>query len=88
MKSERSPSSSASLLPKGLLSPLEAERHEETGHQKHQSEEIRATINVKFEALSHIQTSIDASSEEERVQTYRKFKEALYECFKHADEDR
>lgn len=63
---------------------MEAEIHEETSRRKRQSEEVRAAIDVMFEALSHIQASIDTNSEEERVQTYRKFKEALYERFEHA----
>jgi hypothetical protein len=55
--------------------------------------ELRAAVDVMFEALSHIQASLEASSEEKRVQSYRKFKEALYERFDHLveeyeDEDR
>jgi len=45
--------------------------------------ELRAAVDVMFEALSHIQASLEASSEEKRVQSYRKFKEALYERFEH-----
>lgn len=40
--------------------------------------ETRVAVDVMFEALSHIQASIDASTEEERVESYRKFKDALY----------
>lgn len=50
--------------------------------------ETRVAIDVMFEALSHIQASIDASSEEERVESYRKFKEALYERYEHLLEKR
>jgi hypothetical protein len=51
--------------------------------------ETRVAIDVMFEALSHIQASIDASSdEEERVKSYRRFKEALYERYEHLLEKR
>jgi acyl-CoA reductase-like NAD-dependent aldehyde dehydrogenase len=50
--------------------------------------ETRVAIDVMFEALSHIQASIDATTEEERVQSYRKFKEALYERYDHLLEQR
>lgn len=55
--------------------------------------ELRAAVDVMFEALSHIQASLEASSEEKRVQSYRTFKEALYERFEYLvdeyeDEDR
>lgn len=50
--------------------------------------ETRVAIDVMFEALSHIQASIDASSEKERVESYRKFKEALYERYEHLLEQR
>ncbi len=50
--------------------------------------ETRVAIDVMFEALSHIQASIDASTEEERVESYRKFKEALYERYEHLLEER
>lgn len=50
--------------------------------------ETRVAIDVMFEALSHIQASIDASTEEERVESYRKFKEALYERYEHLLEKR
>ncbi len=50
--------------------------------------ETRVAIDVMFEALSHIQASIDASSEKERVESYRKFKEALYERYDHLLEKR
>lgn len=36
-----------------------------------------------FEALSHIQASVEASSEEDREASYETFKEALYERFDH-----
>ena len=50
--------------------------------------EVRAAVDVMFEALSHIQASLGADTEEERVQTYHKFKEALYERFELAVEKR
>jgi hypothetical protein len=50
--------------------------------------ETRAAIDVMFEALSHIQASIDASTEKERVESYRKFKEALYARYEHLLEKR
>ena len=42
------------------------------------AEETRAAIDVMFEALSHIQASLEQSSEEARSQSYRDFKNALY----------
>lgn len=50
--------------------------------------ETRVAIDVMFEALSHIQASIDTSCEEDRVESYRKFKEALYERYEHLLEKR
>lgn len=45
--------------------------------------ELRAAIDVMFEALSHIQASVNASEPEGREKEYRMFKEALYERFDH-----
>jgi hypothetical protein len=41
-----------------------------------------------FEALSHIQASLEQSSEEARSQSYRRFKNALYRRFEQVVEDR
>lgn len=56
-------------------SPSSAERRDQ---------EIRAAVDVMFEALSHIQASLESRSGEDHVQSYQKFKEALYERFEHA----
>lgn len=61
--------------------------------ERSRDRELRAAVDVMFEALSHIQASLEASSEEKRVQSYRTFKEALYERFEYLvdeyeDEDR
>jgi len=45
--------------------------------------EVRAAVDVMFEALSHIQASINASESEAREKQYQTFKEALYERFEH-----
>jgi hypothetical protein len=52
------------------------------------AEETRAAIDVMFEALSHIQASLEESSEEARRQSYRDFKNALYRRFEQVVEDR
>jgi len=52
------------------------------------AEETRAAIDVMFEALSHIQASLEQSSEEARSQSYRSFKNALYRRFEQVVEDR
>ncbi len=52
------------------------------------AEETRAAIDVMFEALSHIQASLEQSSEEARSQSYRNFKNALYRRFEQVVEDR
>jgi hypothetical protein len=52
------------------------------------SVEMRAAVDVIFEALSHIQASLETKSEEKRVQSYRKFKEALYDRFEYLVEER
>lgn len=49
---------------------------------------MRAAVDVMFEALSHIQASLETKSEEKRVQSYRKFKEALYDRFEYLIEQR
>jgi hypothetical protein len=50
--------------------------------------EVRAAVDVMFEALSHIQASLETTSEEKRVESYRRFKEALYERFEYIVEER
>jgi hypothetical protein len=50
--------------------------------------ELRAAVDVMFEALSHIQASINASEPEAREKQYQTFKEALYERFDHLLEQR
>jgi hypothetical protein len=50
--------------------------------------EVRAAIDVLFEALSHIQASLEETSEDKRVKSYRKFKEALYDRFEYLVEQR
>lgn len=51
--------------------------------ERSRDRELRAAVDVMFEALSHIQASLETSSEEERAQSYRKFKKALYERFEY-----
>jgi len=50
--------------------------------------EMRAAIDVLFEALSHIQASLEQTSEDKRVKSYRKFKEALYDRFEYLVDQR
>lgn len=50
--------------------------------------EMRASVDVLFEALAHIQASLETSSPEERKKTYQTFKEALYDRFEHLVEAR
>jgi len=52
------------------------------------AEETRAAIDVMFEALAHIQASMETSSEEARKEAYSNFKSALYRRFEQAVEDR
>jgi len=52
------------------------------------AEETRAAIDVMFEALAHIQASMETSSEEARKEAYANFKNALYSRFEQAVEDR
>jgi hypothetical protein len=51
-------------------------------------EETRAAIDVMFEALAHIQASMEESSEEARKRAYTNFKKALYRRFEQTLEDR
>lgn len=50
--------------------------------------EMRAAIDVLFEALSHIQASLEEAPENERMESYRTFKEALYKRFEYLIEKR
>ena len=50
--------------------------------------EMRAAVDVMFEALSHIQASLETTSEEKRVESYRTFKEALYDRFEYLVDQR
>lgn len=50
--------------------------------------EMRAAVDVFFEALSHIQASLEKTSEDKRMTSYRKFKEALYDRFEYLVEQR
>lgn len=52
------------------------------------AEETRAAIDVMFEALAHIQASLETSSEEAREASYRNFKQALYRRYGQVLEDR
>jgi hypothetical protein len=55
--------------------------------ERNRNRELRAAVDVMFEALSHIQASLEATSEEKRVESYRTFKEALYERFEYLVEE-
>lgn len=50
--------------------------------------EVRAAVDVMFEALSHIQASLETASPDQREASYRRFKEALYDRFEHEIERR
>jgi predicted ribonuclease toxin of YeeF-YezG toxin-antitoxin module len=52
------------------------------------SEETRAAIDVMFEALAHIQASLETRSEEAREASYRNFKEGLYRRFEYLVQQR
>ncbi len=56
--------------------------------QRQRDRELRAAVDVMFEALSHIQASLETSTEEKRMESYKKFKEALYDRFEHLVEER
>lgn len=55
--------------------------------QRQRDREMRAAVDVMFEALAHIQASLETSSETKRRASYKKFKEALYERFEHILEE-
>jgi hypothetical protein len=50
--------------------------------------ETRAAIDVMFEALAHLQASMETASENQRAQAYRRFKDALYSRFDYLVEER
>lgn len=56
--------------------------------ERNRNIEVRASIDVMFEALAHIQASLETTSEEKRIESYRKFKEALYDRFEYLVEER
>jgi hypothetical protein len=41
-----------------------------------------------FEALAHLQASMETASEEKRAEAYRRFKDALYSRFEHLVDER
>ena len=51
---------------------------------KNRSIELRASFDVMFEALAHIQASLEGTTPEEHEVVYRKFKRALQERYEHA----
>ncbi|MFB6248980.1 MAG: hypothetical protein ABEL97_10470 [Salinibacter sp.] len=67
---------------------MQSDYHDPVARERDQRRELRAGIDVIFEALSHIQASLETSSEEEREESYRTFKEALYDRLEHLIEKR
>ena len=65
-----------------------ADQVDPVARQRSRDRELRAAVDVMFEALSHIQASLETASKEKRAQSYRTFKEALYERFEHVVEKR
>ena len=65
-----------------------ADQVDPVARQRSRDRELRAAVDVMFEALSHIQASLETTSKEKRAQSYRTFKEALYERFEHVVEKR
>jgi hypothetical protein len=66
---------------------MQNENFDPVARERSRDRELRAAVDVMFEALSHIQASLEASSEEKRVESYRTFKEALYERFEYLVEE-
>ncbi len=62
---------------------MSAKKADHVASKRRRDREVRAAVDVMFEALSHIQASLETSSEEKRRASYRKFKEALYDRFDH-----
>jgi len=62
---------------------MSADQFDPVTRDRNRDVEMRAAVDVMFEALSHIQASLETKSEEKRVQSYRKFKEALYDRFEY-----
>jgi len=50
--------------------------------------ELRASVDVMFEALAHIHASLEGDTPDEHEAVYRQFKRALYERYDHALEQR
>jgi hypothetical protein len=46
--------------------------------------ELRASVDVMFEALAHIQASLTGSTPDEHESAYQQFKRALYDRYEHA----
>jgi len=67
---------------------MSADQFDPVTRDRNRDVEMRAAVDVMFEALSHIQASLETESEEKRVQSYRKFKEALYDRFDYLIEER
>jgi len=67
---------------------MSADQFDPVTRDRNRNVEMRAAVDVLFEALSHIQASLETQSEEKRVQSYRKFKEALYDRFEYLVEER
>jgi hypothetical protein len=61
---------------------------QDDGGERDPALEIRAAVDVMFEALSHIQASMETESEEKRARTYQEFKSALYARFDHLVSER
>jgi hypothetical protein len=67
---------------------MQSDYHDPVARERDQRRELRAGIDVIFEALSHIQASLETSSEEDREKSYRTFKKALYDRLEHLIEKR
>jgi hypothetical protein len=67
---------------------MSANQFDPVTHERTRNIEMRAAVDVMFEALSHIQASLETTSEEKRVESYRTFKEALYDRFEYLVEQR
>ena len=52
--------------------------------QQNCSTELRASVDVLFEALAHIHASLEGETPDEHEAVYRQFKRALYERYDHA----
>lgn len=52
--------------------------------QQNDIAELRASVDVMFEALSHIQASLTGATSDEHESAYHNFKQALYDRYEHA----